>query len=111
MSVLPAPGQEQFVLPADGLSEATRQLVEVEARRIVDECYTRAIDELSANRHRLDRLAAALLEHETLDEADAYRVAGVRRDDARPRQLKEAVSAGSATADAGAPALVGDVDA
>ncbi|MFE7751934.1 hypothetical protein [Streptomyces sp. NPDC057428] len=29
------------------------------------------------NRYRLDDLAAGLLEHETLDEADAYRIAAV----------------------------------
>lgn len=80
ISILPAPGQEQVLIPgSDALSEATRQLVESEARRIVDECYVRAIAELRENRHRLDRLAAALLEHETLDEAAVYRVAGVDR--------------------------------
>jgi cell division protease FtsH len=111
MSVLPGPGQEQFVLPVDGLSEATRQLVEGEARRIVDECYAQAIDELSENRHRLDRLAAALLEHETLDEADAYRVAGVGRDDERPTELEEAVSSPLAPGNPKAPALVSRPDA
>jgi cell division protease FtsH len=81
VSILPAPGQEQMVLPgsADALSEATRNLVEAETRRIVDECYTRALDKLRENRARLERLAQALLEHETLDELDAYRVAGLER--------------------------------
>jgi cell division protease FtsH len=81
VSILPAPGQEQIVLPgsADALSEATRNLVESETRRIVDECYARALEKLRENRARLDRLAAALLEHETLDELDAYRVAGLER--------------------------------
>ncbi len=58
---------------------ATRKLLEAEARRIVDECYARAVEKLSENRDRLDRLAHALLEQETLDEADAYRVVGLRR--------------------------------
>ena len=82
VSILPAPGQEQIVLPgsADALSEATRNLVESETRRIVDECYARALEKLRENRARLDQLAAALLEHETLDELDAYRVAGLERD-------------------------------
>jgi cell division protease FtsH len=81
VSILPAPGQEQIVLPgsADALSEATRNLVESETRRIVDECYARALEKLRENRARMDRLAAALLEHETLDELDAYRVAGLER--------------------------------
>jgi cell division protease FtsH len=81
VSVLPAPGQEQVVLPgsADALSETTRNLIESETRRIVDECYERALETLREQRRRLDRLADALLEHETLDEADAYRVAGLQR--------------------------------
>jgi hypothetical protein len=98
MSVLPAPGQELAGLPAasDGLSEATRQLIEAEARRIVEECYVRAIEELSENRDRLDRLAAALLEHETLDEPDVYRLAGLERD-GRPKPEPEVAAAGLVT--------------
>jgi cell division protease FtsH len=34
---------------------------------------------LRENRDKLDSLATALLEHETLDEEDAYAAAGVRR--------------------------------
>ncbi len=89
VSMLPAPDQEQLVLPgsADALSETTRNLIESETRRIIDECYSRALGKLRENRARLDRLAAALLEHETLDELDAYRVAGLERarDDERER--------------------------
>ena len=36
---------------------------------------------LRTNRSKLDALAEALLEHETLDEDDAYKVAGVPRRD------------------------------
>jgi cell division protease FtsH len=81
MSILPAPGQEQIVLPgsAEALSETTRNLVESETRRIIDECYQRALSKLRENRGRLDRLAEALLEHETLDELDVYRIAGLER--------------------------------
>ena len=35
------------------------------------------IELLERERHRLDALAHALLEHETLDQADAYRIAGI----------------------------------
>ena len=81
VSILPAPDQEQIVLPGspDALSETSRNLIEAETRRIIDECYTRALAKLRENRARLDRVAHALLEHETLDEADAYRVAGFER--------------------------------
>lgn len=48
-------------------------------RRIVDECYEEACEKLRDHRGQLDALAEALLANETLDEADAYRIAGVKR--------------------------------
>ena len=62
---------------ADGTSPATRELVETEARRILDQGHDQALETLRANRHRLDALVEALLRTETLDAADAYRAAGV----------------------------------
>ena len=79
VSVLPGPGDESAPSRArrDAPSEATRELVDSEVRRIVDECYGRAPStRLRENRDRLDSLAQALLEHETLDERDAYEAAG-----------------------------------
>ncbi|MDQ3865870.1 MAG: cell division protein FtsH, partial [Actinomycetota bacterium] len=89
VSVLPRPDEESALLLPGGtrVSDETLELVDAEVRRIVDECYDEAIEQLRENRHRLDDLAAALLEHETLDEADAYRVAGVER---RSEQLAAA---------------------
>ena len=84
-----------MVRGADGPSESTRQLVEAETRRIVNECYVRAIDELRANRDRLDRLAAALLDHETLDQDDVYRVAGFERVDEAVRAPSPAAASAS----------------
>jgi cell division protease FtsH len=82
VSVLPS-GQDdpQFLGGSSpgGPSEATRRLVDEEVRRIVDECYTEALDTLGRHRDQLESLARALLEHETLDEADAYAAAGVAR--------------------------------
>jgi cell division protease FtsH len=77
VSVLPA-GADEAALPlAPGpVSEATRQLVDAEVRRIVDECYGRALTLLRRHRGRLEALAGELLERETLDEADAYALAG-----------------------------------
>jgi cell division protease FtsH len=78
MSVLPDPRREQpLSLGGDGTSPATRELVETEARRILDGCYDQALETLRANRPRLDALVEALLRTETLDAADAYRAAGV----------------------------------
>ncbi|CAM5492050.1 MULTISPECIES: ATP-dependent zinc metalloprotease FtsH [Streptomyces] len=74
LSVLPDDSQQPY-----GMSAAPRtlDLVDGEMRRIVEECYAEACRTLEENRHRLDGLAVALLEHETLEEADAYRVAGI----------------------------------
>jgi cell division protease FtsH len=58
-------------------SPATQQLVDDEVRRIVDEAYREVLELLRNNRSRLDSLASALLEHETLDEDAAYAAAGV----------------------------------
>jgi cell division protease FtsH len=80
VSVLPRPEEEPMLFPGAGhASDRTLELVDAEVRRIVDECYEEALEQLRANRERLDTLAAALVEHETLDEADVYRVAGIER--------------------------------
>src|SRR5215213_10134968 len=78
LSALPDPRREQpLSLGGDGTSPATRELVETEARRILDQGYDQALQTLRANRQRLDALVEALLRTETLDAADAYRAAGV----------------------------------
>jgi cell division protease FtsH len=61
------------------VSAHTQQLIDTEVRRIVDDCYAQAVVTLKEHRDQLDALAQALLEHETLDEVDAYRVAGIDR--------------------------------
>jgi cell division protease FtsH len=72
------------VLPPDDrgpsfpeVSPRTQQLVDDEARRIVDQADREVSALLRENRDKLDALAEALLEHETLDEEDAYAAAGV----------------------------------
>ncbi len=50
-------------------SEEVAKLIDAEVRRIVDESYARAKAILVEHRDRLDALAQALLEHETLDAA------------------------------------------
>jgi len=48
-------------------------------RRILEECERTALAQLEAHREQLEALTRALLEHETLDEIDAYRIAGIAR--------------------------------
>jgi cell division protease FtsH len=79
VTVAPQQGQS-FLLPgAEPASEATQELVDAEVRRIVDEEQEATRRLLDENRDKLDALATALLEHETLDEVDAYAVAEIDR--------------------------------
>ncbi|MEI6278705.1 MAG: ATP-dependent zinc metalloprotease FtsH [Verrucomicrobiae bacterium] len=48
-------------------SEATAQLIDAEVKRIIDEAYQRAKVLLEANRAKVETIAKALLEFETLD--------------------------------------------
>ena len=74
VSILPA-GEDDALMGATA-AEATRELVDTEVRRIVAEAYELALARLGEHRDRLDALAQALLERETLDEDDAYEAAG-----------------------------------
>jgi cell division protease FtsH len=102
VSVIPARGEEQMYGPGGQVqvSDETRELVDREVRRIVEACYDRARRTLAANRNRLESLTQALLEHETLDEDDAYAAAGF---DEHPRS--------DADADAEATEIVSDLGA
>ncbi len=76
LSALPNDAQSAYGLAA---APQTLDVIDGEMRRIVDECYAEACRKLVEHRDQLDALALALLESETLEEADAYRVAGVTR--------------------------------
>ena len=81
VSVLPGPNDEPNLFPGAGdSSERTRELVDEEVRRLLEECERTAMAQLEAHRDQLEALTRALLEHETLDEADAYRIAGIDRE-------------------------------
>jgi cell division protease FtsH len=79
VSVLPRDGSGPLLPGTSEVSAATQDLVDGEVRRIVDESYREVVVVLRENRGRLDSLASALLQHETLDEDDAYAAAGVQR--------------------------------
>jgi cell division protease FtsH len=70
--------QDGELLPGgSAVSPATQQVVDEEARRIVESAEQEVIDLLDRERPRLDALAHTLLERETLDQPEAYRVARV----------------------------------
>src|SRR5207249_2294982 len=77
LAVLPTDGRGPFLPGASETSEQTQELVDQEVRRIVDGAHEEVLALLKENRAKLDSLAQALLEHETLDEDDAYAAAGV----------------------------------
>ena len=79
IAVLPQDGRGPLLPGADETSQRTQEIVDDEVRRIVDELYDETVALLTRERDKLDSLAAALLEHETLDGAEAYRAAGVER--------------------------------
>jgi cell division protease FtsH len=79
VSVIPRDGSGPFLPGAAEVAPETRKLVDDEVRRIVAEAHDEVVTLLTENRTRLDALASALLEHETLDEDDAYAAAGVTR--------------------------------
>ena len=59
------------------VSEHTQQLIDEEVRRIVEDAERETVALLSGERDRLEALARALLERETLDQPEAYEIAGV----------------------------------
>jgi cell division protease FtsH len=75
LSVLPADGDPRMA----GISDEMLNAVDEEVRRITDECYAEARRLLKDNRNRLDRIVEQLLIHETLDEPEVYKAAGIGR--------------------------------
>ncbi|WP_079170448.1 ATP-dependent zinc metalloprotease FtsH [Mangrovactinospora gilvigrisea] len=109
LNIIPATSDSPYALSA---ASDTVDEVDAEARRIVNECFEEAVRKLGENRDRLDALATALLENETLDEDAAYRAAGIpraegSRDESSGRSedvslLKEMPGAGAEEADGAA---------
>jgi cell division protease FtsH len=75
LSVLPPEGDPRMA----GISEGLLDAVDEEVRRITEECYAEARRVLRENRGKLDSIVTQLLAHESLDEADVYRAAGIAR--------------------------------
>ncbi len=79
LTVISDENRDPFPWAASEISPAMQELVDGEVRAIVDSCYADAKATLEKHRDKLDALAAALLDKETLDEEEAYQVAGVER--------------------------------
>jgi cell division protease FtsH len=77
VAVIPQEGQGPLLPGVSEVSAETQRLVDEEVRRLVDRCESETRDLLEQNRDKLDSLAHALLEHETLDQVDAYAAAGL----------------------------------
>jgi cell division protease FtsH len=80
IAVLPSDGQGPLLPGVSEVSQATQEIVDREVRRIVDTAHAEVTRLLTEHRSKLDSLTDALLETETLDEADAYVAAGVDRE-------------------------------
>jgi cell division protease FtsH len=81
VAVLPRDGANPF---GDLTSPRTPELLDEEVRRMVEASYEDVVGLLTAERSRLDGLADALLERETLDQIDAYRIAGLTEPEPLP---------------------------
>jgi cell division protease FtsH len=95
LAVLPAENQGPLLPGVSEVSQHTQEVIDGEVRRIVDASYKEVVDLLTEKREQLDALASALLEHETLDEDDAYAAAGVDHKPSEPaRKLSAAAKVG-----------------
>jgi cell division protease FtsH len=77
VSVISRDGSGPYLPGASEVSPETHRLLDDEVRRIVAEAHEEVVGLLHENRGRLDSLANALLEHETLDQDEAYDAAGI----------------------------------
>ncbi len=77
VAVLPSDGQGPLLPGVSETSEQTQRLIDEEVRRIVETAHDETIDALTAHRANLDSLVSELLAQETLDQAEAYRAAGL----------------------------------
>jgi cell division protease FtsH len=93
MAIAEGSQQDGFLLPgASPASPATQERVDDETRRIIEEAEQEVTSLLERERRRLDALAEALLERETLDQAEAYRLAGAEAPTLEPEQEAKATA-------------------
>jgi cell division protease FtsH len=78
VELLPEDGHPALPSPLDGPSEETRRIIDREVQRIVEESLGEVTALLHEHRPQLDALARALMDHETLDETEAYAAAHIQ---------------------------------
>ncbi len=88
-------GQNDYSL-SKPYSEATSQLIDKEAKGLIDKAYERAVEVLTANREGLKELAELLLEKEVVFAEDLERIYGKRKKDL-DREAEEAAKQEAAT--------------
>lgn len=69
-------------------SEETAKIIDEEVKRIVDECYGRAVQLIKDSKKELRLLADALLEKEVLDVEEVKRIIGFKDENNPPRHKK-----------------------
>ena len=74
MGMSPQLGNVDLNSNHDTLSPATKELIENEVRRFIEEGRERATKILQSKRKELDFLASALLDYETLNKDEAFKV-------------------------------------
>jgi cell division protease FtsH len=79
LSVIPRDGDSPFA--RSPWSDATREALDAEVRRLVDAAHDRVLGLLTEHRDRLEALALALLAQETLDQDAIYAAAGITPDE------------------------------
>jgi cell division protease FtsH len=92
VTVIPMDGAGPWFPGASETSESTQRLVDEEVRRIVETAHKEVAELLRGHRSDLDALVEGLLEHETLDETDAYAAAGLPRNPAEASVEQPAVT-------------------
>ena len=107
LAVIPVDGRGPLLPGTSEVSEHTQKLIDEEVRRIVEEAHQQVVALLRQNRDKLDSLAQALLEHETLDENDAYAAAGVTRTATDPAREHAISAQGGPTPSTDAPRATG----
>ncbi len=80
MSFYDSSGQNEYGFTKP-YSEKTAELIDAEAKRIIDECYVRAKEVLKKNMKGLEELANLLLEREVIFSEDLEKVFGKRAGD------------------------------